>query len=64
MATRQDEWKSKNTIMIGIRIQNSSGIPDALMNALTDTGKTKNAYIIEAIREKLIRDGYMSQGDK
>lgn len=57
----EEEWKAKNTLMIGIRIQNSSGIPEALMHALEESGKTKNAYIIEAIREKLIRDGYMQE---
>lgn len=57
---QQSEWQKKNTIMVGIRIQNSSGIPDALEYALIDSGKTKNAYIIDAIREKLIRDGYLS----
>ena len=63
MPTKQDEWKAKNTIMIGIRIQNSSGIPDALIKALEQSRKTKNGFIIEAIREKLIRDGYMTQSD-
>lgn len=55
------EWKSKNTIMMGVRIQNSSGIPEALTVALEKSGKTKNNYIIEAIREKLIRDGYLTE---
>ena len=54
-----DKWQKENTQFIGIRIQNSSGIPEALMRALEDTGKTKNAYIIDAIREKLQRDGYL-----
>lgn len=57
---KQNEWQKQNTTMIGVRIQNASGIPDALEYALIDSGKTKNAYIIEAIREKLERDGYLS----
>lgn len=64
MGTKENEWKAKNTLMIGVRIQNSSGIPDALMRALEQSGKTKNAYIIEALREKLIRDGYMAEESK
>lgn len=56
----QSDWQKKNTTMIGLRIQNSTGIPDALEYALIDSGKTKNAYIIDAIREKLIRDGYLN----
>ena len=54
-----DKWQKENTQFIGIRIQNSSGIPEALMRALEDTGKTKNGFIIDAIREKLQRDGYL-----
>ena len=56
-----DKWQKENTQFIGIRIQNSSGIPAALNKALEESGKTKNAYIIESIREKLIRDGYMQK---
>lgn len=55
------EWMKNNTMMIGIRIQKSSGIIDPLLKALEVSGKTKNAYIIEAIKEKLIRDGYMQE---
>lgn len=59
----QADWQKKNTVMIGLRIQNASGIPNALEYALIDSGKTKNAYIIDAIREKLIRDGYLQKID-
>lgn len=59
MPTKQDEWKAKNTLWVSIRIQNSSGIPHALEQALVDSGKTRNSYIIDAIREKLQRDGYL-----
>lgn len=61
MKTKQDEWQAKNTMWVSIRIQNSSGIPEALTVALEKSGKTKNGYIIEAIREKLIRDGYLTE---
>lgn len=56
-----DAWKAEHTTWVSIRIQNSSGIPDALTNALQGAGKSRNAYIIDAIREKLIRDGYMPE---
>lgn len=55
------DWQKKNTTMIGIRIQNATGIPEALEYALVDSGKTKNAYIIDAIREKLEREGYLPE---
>ncbi len=61
MPTKQDEWKAQNTMWVSIRIQNSSGIPKSLEQALAETGKTRNAYIIDAIREKLERDGYMAK---
>lgn len=61
MPTKQDEWKAQNTMWVSVRIQNSSGIPDSLQKALEKTGKTKNGYIIESIREKLIRDGYLAE---
>lgn len=61
MPTKQDEWKAKNTMWVSIRIQNSSGIPQALEHAMTESGKTRNGFIIEAIREKLIHDGYMPE---
>ena len=53
-----EQWKKENTLQIGGRIQNSTGIPAAMAAAMADSGLTKNAYTIQAIREKLIRDGY------
>ena len=55
------EWQKENTLMCGIRIQNSTGIPAAMMKAIDARKTTKNAFIIEAIREKLIRDGYLTE---
>lgn len=57
------EWQKENTLMCGIRIQNSTGIPSAMMKAIEDEKTTKNAFIIAAIREKLIRDGYMQESE-
>lgn len=47
--------------MVGIRIQKSSGIIEPFEKALEQTGKTKNAYVLDAIREKLQRDGYLQE---
>lgn len=55
------EWQKENTLMCGVRIQNSSGIPAAMMMAIEAEKTTKNAYIITALREKLIRDGYLTE---
>lgn len=53
-----EQWKKENTLQIGVRINNTTGIPAAFQKAISDAGINKNTYIIEAIREKLIRDGY------
>lgn len=58
-----NEWKKENTAQYGIRLMNSTGIPQALDAAVAKTGKSRNAYIIEALREKLIRDGYLSESE-
>ena len=55
-----EAWKKENTVMCGIRIQRRSGIPDAMDKAIAEGKTTKNAYIIAALREKLIRDGYLT----
>lgn len=54
----QREWRKKNNFSMMVNIPNSTGIPAALADYMEDTGKTKNAIGIEAIREKLIREGY------
>lgn len=56
-----EAWKKENTLIFSIRIMNASGIPNALDKALESGELSRNAYIIEAIREKLIRDGYLSE---
>jgi len=40
---------------------NSSGIPAALEVARNDAGLTNSGYVIAALREKLIRDGYLTE---
>lgn len=56
-----DAWKKENTITCTVRIQNATGIPYAIEQMMVETGKTRNTYIIEAIREKLQRDGYLAE---
>ena len=54
----QTDWDKENTLMIGIHIPNSSGIPQALLDYIEDKQMTKNAFVIQAIKEKLIREEY------
>ena len=56
-----EQWKKANTTHVGFRLMNSSGIPDALKLAEQNSGKTKSGYIIAALKEALIRDGYISE---
>lgn len=42
---------------------NNTGIPAAMEKAQKD-GHTTNAYIVAALREKLIADGYLSSSDE
>lgn len=55
-----EAWKKENTTRITIRLMNSSGMPDALREVESVSGKTRGSYIIAALREALIRDGYLS----
>ena len=56
-----EAWRKENTTMCGVRFMNSSGIPAAMDKAIAAEKSNKNAYIIAAVREKLIRDGYLSE---
>ncbi len=57
-----EAWKKENTKTVTFRLMNSSGIPNALKLAEQNSGKTKSGYIIAALKEALIRDGYLSEG--
>lgn len=53
-------WTKENTTRVTIKIRNDSGIPDAI-EKMQENGYTKNSYIIQALTEKLIRDGYLQE---
>ena len=55
-----ETWKKENTRMYGVRVMNNTGIPAAMEKAQKD-GHTTNAYIVAALREKLIADGYLQK---
>ena len=56
MPTKDYLWKKANTKMYGLRITNSSGIPD---HNMTETG-----VCVAAVKEKLEREGYWKEGAK
>lgn len=51
-------WTKENCKMFSIKVRYDSGIPTAL-DKIRDSGKSANAYITEALIEKLRRDGYL-----
>ena len=56
-----DAWKKENTIQYTFRLMKTSQIPGALDEMIEKTGRSRGSYIVEALREKLIRDGYLSE---
>ena len=52
-------WKKENTMQYAVRVGKSSGIPEAFDRAKSQTGLSSNAYLLQALTEKLIRDGYL-----
>ena len=53
------KWAKENTFTLCLRVRNDSGIPNAIGRVKSD-GISANSYAIQALREKLIRDGYLS----
>lgn len=53
-----NEWKAAKITRINLELRNDTGIVQALQSAV-DTGRAKSrqAYIIEAVRSALERDG-------
>ena len=53
-------WTKENCKMFSVKIRNDSGIIEALETATSTAKMSKNAYIVSAVYEKLISDGYLS----
>ena len=65
MATRKSEidykWEKDNCTRINLKIRNDSGLVEIIDKVRVCTNDSRNSYIIAAVREKLIRDGYLSE---
>lgn len=65
MATRKSEidykWEKDNCTRINLKIRNDSGLVEVIDKVRVCTNDSRNSYIIAAVREKLIRDGYLSE---
>lgn len=51
-------WERENCMRINMKIRIDSGIPDAIKKA-KEAGHSANGYAVDALREKLIHDGYL-----
>lgn len=58
------KWNEENERRYIVNVGIKTGIPAAFDYALRMTGKTKNAFLFEALCEKLIRDGFMTESPK
>ena len=55
------QYQALKTKTYAVQIPLATGIPSAFEKAVRDNNISNNKYLIEAIREKLIRDGYMPE---
>ena len=47
--------------VFSIKVRKSVGMIEAIEKMTMETGTPRNAYIIKAVCEKLIRDGYLQE---
>lgn len=59
-----ERWKKENSKTITFRVMNSTGIYEALKVMEDSSGKSRSSYILAAIKEALIRDGYLSENSE
>lgn len=57
------EWKNENAMRYNLLIKKESDVYKALQAVCIAEKCKPTSYIQIALREKLIRDGYMSQSD-
>lgn len=57
------EWKNENATRYNLLIKKNTDVYKALLDACVAEGQKPTSYIQIALREKLIRDGYMSPSD-
>ena len=62
-AEGDEEETDLPTYTYGVRVAGDTGIP-AAMDKVRESGHTVNSYIVAALREKLITDGYLSDEPK
>lgn len=56
------EYTKNNRKIYALSVNFSTGIP-AAMDKVTAKGTSANAYILHALKEKLIKDGYLEESN-
>lgn len=51
------KWNKKTNKLYAIKIRLDSGLPEIIDNSIAESGKSMNAWIIQAIRERLEHEG-------
>lgn len=54
-------FEAKTYDRFSVKVRKESGVQEALELASVGLGISKNAYVVAAVQEKLIRDGYLSE---
>lgn len=54
-----NKWKAANITRINLEVRNDTGIMEAIQSAVSaGYAKSRQAYILKAVREALQRDGF------
>lgn len=54
-----NQWKAANITRINLEVRNDTGIMEAIQSAVSaGCAKSRQAYILNAVREALRRDGF------
>lgn len=57
----QKKYKKEHVTQVLLHLSDLSGLPSALEEAIQATGQSKHAYGIDALKEKLFREGYWTE---
>lgn len=60
-SARDYATEKENYMRVNLKIRNDSGIPGAI-EKLRESGVSANSYILEILKDHLIRDGYLQGG--
>lgn len=59
-SARDYAHEKENYMRVNLKIRNDSGVPEAIEKLRAD-GISANSYILNVLRNQLIRDGYLQE---